>query len=209
KFIPDPFSEERGARLYRSGDVVRYRRAGELEFIGRADDQVKVRGHRVELGEVEAALREVAEVSEAAVILRGAEAGEQQLVGYVLRGEGELSEVELRARLRARLPDYMVPAVVIKLEQMPLNHHGKIDRHALPDPDGFRPQLNETLVEAETPIEKMLAAIWAEALGIEKVGVRDNFFELGGQSLLAAQVMGQLRAGLNIELPAYDLFENP
>ena len=210
KFIPHPYSGVAGARLYRSGDVVRYRGAGELEFMGRVDDQVKVRGHRVELGEVEAALRQEPGVKEAAVVVRGEQAGEKQLVGYVVSDEEEwLGEVELKARLRARLPEYMVPSVVVKLAEMPLNRRGKIDRQALPEPDGARPELQPEFIAPRTPVEHMLAEIWSQVLGIEKIGVKDNFFELGGHSILAAQVMGQVHAAINFELPVYDLFENP
>ena len=210
KFIPHPYSAVAGARLYRSGDVVRYRGAGELEFMGRVDDQVKVRGHRVELGEVEAALRQERGVKEAAVVVRGEQAGEKQLVGYVVVSDEEwLGEVELKARLRARLPEYMVPSVVVQLAEMPVNRRGKIDRQALPAPDGARPQLQPEFIAPRTPFEHMLAEIWSQVLGIEKIGVKDNFFGLGGHSILAAQVMGQVHAAINIELPVYDLFENP
>ena len=209
KFIPHPFSAVAGARLYRSGDVVRYRGAGELEFMGRVDDQVKVRGHRVELGEVEAALRQERGVKEAAVVVRGEQAGEKQLVGYVVSDAEWEGEVELKARLRARLPEYMVPSVVVQLAEMPVNRRGKIDRQALPEPDGARPELQTEFIAPRTPVEHMLAEIWSQVLGIEKIGVKDNFFALGGQSILAAQVIGQVHAAINIELPVYDLFENP
>jgi amino acid adenylation domain-containing protein len=209
KFIPHPFSAVAGARLYRSGDVVRYRGAGELEFLGRVDDQVKVRGHRVELGEVEAALRQERGVKEAAVVVRGEQAGEKQLVGYVVSDEEWEGEVELKARLRARLPEYMVPSVVVQLAEMPVNRRGKLDRQALPEPDGARPELQPEFIAPRTPVEHMLAEIWSQVLGIDKIGVKDNFFALGGQSILAAQVIGQVHAAINIELPAYDLFENP
>lgn len=210
KFIPHPFSAVAGARLYRSGDVVRYRGAGELEFMGRVDDQVKVRGHRVELGEVEAALRQEPGVKEAAVVVRGEQAGEKQLVGYVVSEDEEWpGEVELKARLRERLPEYMVPSVVMKLAEMPVNRRGKIDRQALPEPDGARPELEREFIAPRTPVEQMLADIWSQVLGIEKIGIKDNFFELGGQSILAGQVTGQIHAAINIEVPVYDLFENP
>jgi acyl carrier protein len=159
---------------------------------------------------VEAALRQERGVKEAAVVVRGEQAGEKQLVGYVVSDDEEwLGEVELKARLRARLPEYMVPSVVVKLAEMPVNRRGKLDRQALPAPDGARPQLQREFIAPRTPVEHMLAEIWSQVLGIEEIGVKDNFFALGGQSILAAQVIGQVHAAINIELPAYDLFENP
>jgi amino acid adenylation domain-containing protein/non-ribosomal peptide synthase protein (TIGR01720 family) len=200
KFIPHPFSGVAGARLYRSGDVVRYRGAGELEFMGRVDDQVKVRGHRVELGEVEAALRQERGVKEAAVVVRGEQAGEKQLVGYVVSDDEEwLGEVELKARLRARLPEYMVPSVVVKLAEMPVNRRGKLDRQALPAPDGARPQLQREFIAPRTPAEQILAEIVQQILRVERVGLLDNFFELGGDSILATQVVTRAnQAGLRL-----------
>jgi amino acid adenylation domain-containing protein/non-ribosomal peptide synthase protein (TIGR01720 family) len=199
KFIPHPFSGVAGARLYRSGDVVRYRGAGELEFMGRVDDQVKVRGHRVELGEVEAALRQERGVKEAAVVVRGEQAGEKQLVGYVVSDEEWLGEVELKARLRARLPEYMVPSVVVKLAEMPVNRRGKLDRQALPAPDGARPQLQREFIAPRTPAEQILAEIVQQILRVERVGLLDNFFELGGDSILATQVVTRAnQAGLRL-----------
>ena len=189
KFMPHPYSAVAGARLYRSGDVVRYRGAGELEFLGRVDDQVKVRGHRVELGEVEAALRQERGVKEAAVVVRGEQAGEKQLVGYVVSDEEWLGEVELKARLRARLPEYMVPSVVVQLAEMPVNRRGKIDRQALPAPDGARPELQREFIAPRTPAEQILAEIVQQVLRVKRVGLLDNFFELGGDSILATQVV--------------------
>jgi amino acid adenylation domain-containing protein len=215
RFVPNPFSEEAGARLYRTGDLCRY--VGEhegLEYVGRVDSQVKVRGYRVELGEVEEALRRQAGVQEGAVVL--AEMGlqrDRRLVGYVvLEAERELvvSE-ELKKKLRESLPEYMVPAVVV-LEEMPLTASGKVDRAALrrmAESGDTGAGVRSTFIAPRTPAEQMLAEIWAEVLGVEQVGIADNFFELGGHSLLATQVISRMREIFNVEVPLRVLFEAP
>ena len=207
KFVPDPFAGEAGARAYRTGDRVRRRADGELEFLGRVDAQVKIRGFRVEPGEVEAVLLEQEEVREAVVTVREDTPGQRRLVGYVVAEEGvEVTTGELRARLSTRLPEHMVPGAIVVLERLPLNANGKVDRRALPAPERSREQ---PYVAPRTAMEELLAEIWAEVLGTERVGVEDNFFELGGHSLLVTQVVSRIRGTLGIELPLRTLFEQP
>ena len=203
RFVPDPFSAEPGARLYRTGDRARWTAGGELEYIGRTDFQVKVRGFRVEPGEVEAALGEYATVRAAAVTVRG-EGAEKQLVAYVVPVDGAVvSPAELRAHLAGRLPDYMVPSTWVALESMPLTPSGKVDRRALPTPQSVP---NAGGVEPRTETEEMVARIWAELLGMEQVGVEDNFFEIGGHSLLLTRMVEMLRERMHVHLSLRDAF---
>jgi amino acid adenylation domain-containing protein len=209
RFVPDPFAEIPGKRLYRTGDVARYRGDGEIEFRGRSDNQVKLRGYRIELGEIEATLTQHRAVRECAVVL-GDEGGDRRLIAYLATGtDADLSTEELRRQLKEKLPDYMVPAVFIILDELPLTPNGKVDRSALPDPSGPARQSAETYVAPATPTEAVLADMWAEVLGLERVGVRDNFFDLGGHSLLATQLVSRLRNTLQLELPVALLFEAP
>ncbi|RKH32449.1 non-ribosomal peptide synthetase, partial [Corallococcus sicarius] len=206
RFVPEPYGPP-GGRMYRTGDRVRYREDGRLEYLGRVDFQVKVRGFRIELGEVEAALRRVAALKDAVVVAKG-EAADKRLVAYVVAKAGESLEVEsLKAQLRQGLPEYMVPGTVVVLDALPLNANGKVDRKALPEPEV--PQSGSTYLAPRTTTEARLAAIWAEVLRLPQVGVRDSFFELGGHSLLATQVVSRVRAELSVELPLRALFESP
>ncbi|MCK9818553.1 condensation domain-containing protein, partial [Pseudomonas sp. MAFF 302046] len=212
RFIPDPFGEQ-GGRLYRTGDLARYRADGVIEYIGRIDHQVKIRGFRIELGEIEARLLEQEGVREA-VVLAQENLGSQQLVAYIVpmrfsadqQVQAEQRDA-LKAQLKDNLPDYMVPAHVLFLEQLPLTTNGKLDRKALPAPDAG--QLQQQYIAPQTALEQGMAAIWQEVLGIEQVGLSDNFFELGGHSLLATQVVSRVRQALNIEAPLRTLFEHP
>ncbi|MET0395270.1 MAG: amino acid adenylation domain-containing protein, partial [Longimicrobiaceae bacterium] len=211
KFVPDAFSGDAGARLYRTGDRVRRRADGELEFLGRTDAQVKIRGFRIEPGEVEAALTEQAGVREAVVVVREDPAfgmpGQRRLVGYVVPQPGaELSGSELRARLGGRLPEHMVPGAVVVLERLPLNANGKVDRRGLPAPERGA---EAEYVAPRTAAEEVLAGIWAEVLGLapERVGVEASFFELGGHSLLATQAVSRARQAFGVEVPLRALFE--
>ena len=199
RFVPDPYGTQRGARLYRTGDVVRRVGEGNLAYIGRADYQVKVRGHRVELGEIEAALREHATIRDVCVLLREDVPGDQRLVAYVVTEEQQSPTVsELRAFLQERLPDYMLPAVFMMLEALPISPNGKVDRRALPVPEQGRPDLEQGYVAPRTAIEEALAGIWSQVLGVEQVGVNDNFFELGGDSILTIQIVSKAKsAGLD------------
>ncbi|RKH43703.1 non-ribosomal peptide synthetase, partial [Corallococcus llansteffanensis] len=206
RFLPEPYGPP-GGRMYRTGDRVRYRQDGRLEYLGRVDFQVKVRGFRIELGEVESALRRATSIKDAVVVAKG-EAADKRLVAYVVAKAGESLEVEpLKAQLRQGLPEYMVPGTVVVLNALPLNSNGKVDRKALPEPEA--PQSGSTYLAPRTQTEAKLAAIWAEVLRLPQVGVRDSFFELGGHSLLATQVVSRVRAELSVELPLRALFESP
>jgi len=205
RFVPDPFSAEPGARLYRTGDRVRRLASGEMEFLGRTDRQVKVRGYRIEPGEIEGRLEEHPGVREAAVEVREDAPGDARLVAYFVGG----AEAEsLRSHLLERLPEYMVPAAYVRLEAFPLTPNGKLDRRALPAPDGdaYARRGHEAPV-GET--EAALAGIWAEVLGVERVGRWDDFFELGGHSLLAVRVVSRVRERLDVEVPLGELFRRP
>ncbi|MBV9772554.1 MAG: amino acid adenylation domain-containing protein, partial [Gemmatimonadetes bacterium] len=207
RFVSDGFGGEAGARLYRSGDRGRRRPDGELEFLGRIDQQVKVRGFRIEPGEVEAALLEIPAVREAVVAVREDAPGRKRLVAYVVPEEGaELPAGELRARLAARLPEHMVPGAFVMLERLPLNANGKVDRRALPAPEQGS---DAEYVAPRTATEEVLSGIWAEVLRLERVGTGDNFFELGGHSLLATQVVSRMRQAFGTEVPLRALFEAP
>jgi amino acid adenylation domain-containing protein len=201
RFIPDPFSGDPGARLYRSGDLARLLPGGDHQFLGRIDHQVKIRGHRVEPGEVEAQLARHAAVREAVVVSREDTPGVQRLLAYlVAQGDRTASVGELRSFLLDKLPDYMVPAGFVFLERLPLSPSGKVDRHALPVPDRERPNLEMAFVAPRTPVEESLVQMWAEVLGIERIGIQDNFFELGGHSLQATRIISRIRESLGVEM---------
>src|SRR5207248_5167463 len=183
RFIPDPFSEECGARLYKTGDRARYLPDGTIEYLGRLDHQVKVRGVRIELGEIEAILGQHPAVRECVVTLREDVPGDQRLTAYAAPQEGQTVTVtELRRHLKQYLPEYMLPAAVVTLDALPLTPTGKLDRNALPRPDLSGLTAEDSFVAPRTPDEEMLAGIWAEVLNRECVGIHDNFFELGGHS---------------------------
>ncbi len=206
RFVPDPFSGEPGARMYRSGDRVRWTDDGELEFVGRLDAQVKIRGFRVEPGEVEAVLAAHPGVREAVVVVHEATPGDRRLAGYATAAEGaELDPAELRAWLGARLPEHLVPASLVVLDTLPLTPHGKVDRRALPAPDVAA----EAYAPPRTPTEEILAGLWAALLGVERVGRDQGFFELGGHSLLATRLVARVREALGAELPLRAVFEDP
>ena len=208
RFVPDPFSKQPGARMYRVGDRVRRRRDGVLEFLGRVDRQVKVQGVRVEPGEVEAALRAHPAVDSAAVVAREDRPGEARLVAYVVASGGaQPTAAELRAYLADRLPSYLVPSGWVGLDALPLLPNGKLDRRALPDPDEAAGEAEH--VAPRTPTEEILAGIWAEVLGVETVGAADDFFALGGHSLLATRMAARVRGAFGVELPLRALFEAP
>ncbi len=207
-FVPDPFGGEQGARLYRSGDRARWRADGTLEFVGRTDFQAKVRGFRVEPGEVEAALASHPGVREAVAVVREAAPGDRRLVGYVTaRAGASLAPAELRGWLAGRLPEYMIPGALVVLEAMPLTPRGKVDRRALPAPGA--PGEAGVHVAPRTQTEEVLAGVWAEVLGVERVGAADDFFALGGHSLLATRVASRLREAFGAEVPLRAVFEAP
>jgi len=208
KFVPHPFSEEAGARLYRTGDVGRYLEDGNIEFLGRVDEQVKVRGYRIELGEIEAALDAHRWVRQRVVVASEGERGVKRLIGYVV-GEAGATAAELKRHLREKLPEYMVPEVIVILEEMPITANGKIDIKKLPlVKDGGR-QVEREYVVARTPVEEMLVGIFEELLKLDRVGIHDNFFEIGGHSLLATQVITRVRNAFGSEIGVGSIFEEP
>jgi acyl carrier protein len=246
RFVPNPFiqSEDRevrqsticslqsaiGARLYKTGDLVRYRADGTIEFLGRLDQQVQVRGFRIELGEIEAVLGQHPAIQTAVVLTHEAAPGDQRLIAYAVpdqavrdraTGNREYDQrsafvdrptslvSELRVFLHEKLPEYMVPAVFVLLEELPLSANGKVDRRALPCFDASCLELTESFVAPRNAVEEVLAQIWSDILGSERVGIYDNFFELGGHSLLATQVIAQIGEALDLELPLSRLFETP
>jgi amino acid adenylation domain-containing protein len=207
RFIPHPYSAEGGARLYRTGDRVRYRADGDMEFLGRVDRQVKVRGHRIELGEVEAALAQHHGVRECAVMVRD-EGGDKRLVAYIVRPQGQPEETcaDLRQYLGEKLPEYMQPSWWVFLEALPLTPNGKVDRRALPDPSAVHHSDVPNLSPC-TPVQELMVNIWADVLKVEMLGVEDNFFDLGGHSLLAMQVVSRIREIFGVEVALRELFE--
>jgi thioesterase domain-containing protein/acyl carrier protein len=207
RFVTHPFSDRPGARLYRTGDRVRHRADGTIEFLGRSDDQVKIRGFRVEPGEVEAALLRHPDVREAAVVARRGPDGNQRLIAYTVAAGPAVSTSDLRAYLAESLPDYMIPAAFLSLDELPRTPEGKLDRRALPEPSGDRPELEQGYVAPESPLEERLAAIYADLLGLERVGRDDDFFELGGHSLLAVRLFSVIDRKLGVKLPLAVLFE--
>ncbi|HEY2289347.1 MAG TPA: amino acid adenylation domain-containing protein [Thermoanaerobaculia bacterium] len=212
RFVPDPFAAAPGARLYRTGDLARRLPDGDVEFLGRGDHQVKVRGLRIELGEIEAALARQPGVREAVVVARsdrsdGSDGSVGSLVAYLTGAPAPFHE--LRAGLRAELPDYMMPAAFVLLENLPLTANGKVDRRALPEPERLRPELAEEYLAPRTPTEELLAEIWRELLPVDRVGALDDFFALGGHSLLAARLASRLRERLRLEVSAQVIFQSP
>ena len=205
-FVPDPFGREPGARLYATGDLVRRRPDGALDFLGRIDHQVKIRGFRIELGEIEAVLAGHPAVRSAVVVVREGELG-AQLAGYAVAGE-EVTAGELRTFLEERLPAPMVPAAVAVLAELPLTPNGKVDRAALPEPDTAAGG-GEGAVAPRTPVEELLQEIWTGLLGVEGIGVHDDFFRLGGHSLLGARMLARVRDALGVELPVSLVFDRP
>jgi amino acid adenylation domain-containing protein len=208
KFIPHPFSTQPGARIYRTGDLGRYLPDGNIEFLGRIDHQVKIRGYRIELGEIEAALKQHDAVTDAVVIAREEAPGNTVLVSYVVVSQDQEASVgELRHFLQEKLPGYMVPALFVKMESLPLTASGKVDRRRLAALEPSSLQSEREFVAPRTESEILLAQVWADALNIERVSLHDNFFELGGHSLLIARVVFRLREIFQLELPISMLFE--
>ncbi|HEU4328000.1 MAG TPA: amino acid adenylation domain-containing protein [Roseiflexaceae bacterium] len=211
RFIPNPFSRVPGARLYKTGDLARYRPNGQLDYLGRCDDQVKVRGFRIELGDIESALVEHPAVREATVVTLADQHGDKQLVAYLVEappeedtGAARLSHAALREFLKARIPEYMVPSAFVVLPRLPLTPNGKIDRRALPRPSTDRPDLDALYVAPATPAQAALAEIWSAVLEIERIGIHDNFFALGGDSIRSVRVLALARArGLHFSLEQF------
>ncbi|MBD2596806.1 amino acid adenylation domain-containing protein [Nostoc spongiaeforme FACHB-130] len=209
KFIPNPFSNNPKARLYKTGDLARYLSDGNIEFLGRIDHQVKIRGFRIELGEIESVLTQNKSVEETVVIAREDEPGNKRLVAYVVvNDESKPNMNELREFLREKLPEYMVPSAFVAIAKIPLTPNGKVDRRALPIPDQ-RPELEKAFLAPRNTIEIELARIFSEVLGIQSVGIRDNFFELGGNSLLAVKLFTQVEKAFGQKLPLATLLQSP
>jgi amino acid adenylation domain-containing protein len=210
RFVPDPFSQFSGARLYKSGDLARRLPNGDLEYLGRIDQQIKIRGFRIELGEIEAVLRRHEAVRDAVVLARTDDGSDLRLVAYlVLESDAALSMDQIRAFLLEKLPDYMVPTVFVPLPDLPLTTNGKLDRRALPKPDSNSIARSGEYVAPRTELERTLAAIWRDTLHVEQVGIHDNFFELGGHSLLATQVITRARHLTGRDVSLRLLFEAP
>ncbi|GHO97352.1 hypothetical protein KSF_074000 [Reticulibacter mediterranei] len=209
RFIPDPFSQQPQARLYKTGDLARYRPGGIIEFLGRADQQVKIRGYRIELGEIEAAIKQHPDVQHVLVMVREDTPGIKRLVAYVVPHSVQESPqlaTQLRNLLQQQLPDYMLPAAFVVLEAFPLNAGGKFDRHALPIPESTDNERQEHFVAPRTPQEEIIAGIWEESLGIERISIYENFFALGGHSLLAMQIISRLQTLFQVKIPLLRFF---
>ena len=210
RFLPDPFSNETGARIYKTGDLARYRSDGILEYLGRLDNQVKVRGYRIELGEIEAKLADLPTVKSSAVLAREDTPGSKQLVGYVVpQGDARPTAEDLRRSLGTSLPEYMVPSQFVFLDAMPLTTNGKVDRRALPAPSAEGTSSGQARMAASTPTEIKLLAIWKEVLGLGEMGTNENFFELGGHSLQAIKVVSQIQEVFDVDLSPQELFDDP
>ena len=210
KFIANPFSRNPDSRLYTTGDLGRYLPNGNIEFHGRIDNQVKVRGYRIELGEIEAVLGQHPMIQSSVVVVQEDTPGDKRLVAYLVGRQGKsFDAAEIRKYLKEKLPEYMIPSVFMRLDELPWTPNGKVDRRALPAPDHSRPELDNAFVAPRNAVEAILSNIWAEVLKLETVSVRDNFFELGGHSLLATQVISRVRHAFSIDVPLHRIFEAP
>jgi amino acid adenylation domain-containing protein len=228
RFIPNPFNDPPGSLLYRTGDRTRYRPDGNIEFLGRLDNQVKIRGHRIEFGEIEAVLSQHPSVKETVVVAVNDGSSDSEnpksktrpepsrsienpksLVAYVVSEEEQLRIAELRNFLKQKLPEYMIPSTFVVVASLPLMPNGKVDRKRLPPPDETRPRLAGDFVAPRTEIEELVARTWVDVLKIENIGIYDNFFELGGHSLLATQIVARLREAFNRDIPLHVLFDGP
>jgi amino acid adenylation domain-containing protein len=208
KFIPHPYSAEPGARMYKTGDLGRFCAGGEVEFLGRVDHQVKVRGNRIEPGEIEAVLKQRAEIESAVVILREDAPGDKRLVAYLVARRGrEINTKDLWPALRERLPEHMIPAAFVVLKKLPVTPTGKIDREALPRPTQTRSESEKSFVAPRDEMEGKLAQIWQSTLGLQSIGVRDNFFQLGGHSLLAVRLLALIEESFGCRLPLATFFQ--
>jgi hypothetical protein len=202
--VRDPFVD--GARLYGTGDLVRWRPNGEIEYLGRLDHQIKLRGYRIELGEIESAIASHAGVRDVAVVVREDAPGNRRLVAYVA-ADADLGDA-LREALRKRLPEYMIPSAIVRLDTLPLTPNGKLDRKALPAPDHGETASHETIAPRSAN-EALVVDVFQDVLRRADIGVFDNFFDLGGHSLMAARVMARLREKARVDLPLRNLFERP
>ena len=210
RFVPHPFSQTPGERLYYTGDVAQYRADGAIEYLGRRDEQIKLRGFRIELGEIEAVLGAHPDVREAIVIAREDTPDHKLLVAYVVGPENQTKAVsELRSYLKEKLPEYMVPAAFVILEALPLTPNGKVDRRALSAPDELSFESQDDYVAPRSSLEQKLAEIWSEVLRLERVGIHQNFFDVGGHSLLATQLISRLQDAFQVKLSLRSFFIAP
>ena len=210
RFISNPFCADTGARIYKTGDLVRYLPDGNLEYLGRIDNQIKLRGYRIELGEIEALLRQHPRVQDAAVIVREDTPGDRRLVAYVVQErEAACAASELRTYLRDKVPDYMIPSAFVTLDSFSVTLCGKVDRRALPVPDKTRPEPENTRVRPRNRIERQLTRIWEKVLGFQPIGVNENFYDLGGHSILAMQLTAQIERAFGKHLPPASLLQAP
>lgn len=210
RFIPDPFSTQPGARLYRTGDLARQLPDGDIAYLGRADEQIKILGHRIEPAEVEAAIDRYPAIVSSVVVARSANYSEKRLTAYVtMRNGSNPSATELREFLQSSLPDYMLPAMFVKLEQLPLTANGKVNRAALPEPTSENSLRDEDFVAPRSPIEQRLGKILCSLLTLGEASVHDNFFLLGGHSLLGTQLIGKIRSAFGVDLSLRTLFDTP
>ncbi|HKS08543.1 MAG TPA: phosphopantetheine-binding protein, partial [Pyrinomonadaceae bacterium] len=210
RFVPHPYSSKPGAQLYRTGDLARHLPDGNIEFLGRLDHQVKVAGYRIELGEVESAMVQHQTVRECVVVVRSDAHGNARLVAYVIPVEGAVlpDAPAWRRYLADSLPSHMIPSLFVALEKLPLTPGGKVDRRALPAPETMSNGAGRDYVAPRTPVEEVLAGIWREVLGVERVGLYDNFLDLGGHSMLAMRCVSGIRQLFRVELPLRVLFES-
>ncbi|HET8706971.1 MAG TPA: phosphopantetheine-binding protein, partial [Pseudomonadales bacterium] len=207
KFLADEFSQVPGARMYRTGDIARWLPDGAIEVAGRRDDQVKIRGFRIELGEIENALISLEDVQSAVVIVKEINPGDKRLLGYVILKSGSgMQAADIRAELKKRMPEYLVPSAITLMDVFPFTPNGKVDKRALPEPD-YEAQLEHDFVAPRDELESRLAALWSEVLNQPRIGAFDDFFELGGHSLLATRVHTRLRENFGVEVPLRTLFE--
>jgi non-ribosomal peptide synthetase component F len=210
RFLADPFSREPGSRMYKTGDLARYRPDGTVELLGRRDHQVKVRGFRIELGEIEVVLAQHPDLREVVVTARGSSSSNRHLVAYVVPEAGrEPKPAELRRFLIEKLPEYMVPSSFVVMERLPVGATGKVDRYRLPDVEPARSAAEQDYVAPRNVVEETLAGIWAQLLMQARVGIHDNFFSLGGHSLMVVQVATRIRESFGVEVPLKRLFELP
>jgi len=209
-FLQNPLVKDHEDIVYRTGDQGKYRPDGAVQFVGRIDGQIKLYGNRIEIGEIEVVLRQHPQVREAAVTAKQDTFGNMRLVAYVVPRQGERPKVDsLRRFLGDKLPDYMIPAVFVTLDKLPLTHNEKIDRRALPEPDRERPEMEQAYIPPSNELETTLSKIWCQVLGLDLVGIHDNFFDLGGTSILAAKLIALVHQELAIELPIVKLFQYP
>lgn len=210
KFVANPFSNEPGARLYKTGDLARYLSDGNIQFLGRIDNQVKIRGFRIELGEIERVLGKHPNIREVVVLVREDEPGQRRIVAYIVANQkSTYAQSEYISFLQEQLPEFMMPSAFVMLEALPLTPNGKVDRRALPAPSSQRPQLEQPYVAPQSELERLLESVWSKLLKIDRPGIHDNFFDLGGNSILSLQVVVQVQQELGIDLPVVKLFQHP